>query len=159
MPCTSRFWMEIWRLDWSREGLYGLKSSEFTWRTTNSLRNDVHSTEGWTKVCWRGYLKIWNATKFLAEVEPVHILRAWLNIWVEDREAVVSSHYWQVYPPSTAIEIPVTHFASSLARKTATLAISSGLPSPLNGCMSDIFPRVSFDRFAIIAVSVSLVKY
>ena len=37
-------------------------------------------------------------------------------------------------PPSTTIAVPVTHSASSLARKVAIAAISSGLPARGIGC-------------------------
>ena len=40
----------------------------------------------------------------------------------------------ELNPPSTGSPIPVTHAASSLARNTAALAISWGVPNPPNGC-------------------------
>lgn len=42
--------------------------------------------------------------------------------------------YILLYPPSTGSPIPVTQLASSLAKNTAALAISCGVPSPRNGC-------------------------
>lgn len=43
--------------------------------------------------------------------------------------------YRAVYPPSTGRRMPVTQLASSLASTTASLAISSGQPGPLKGCL------------------------
>ena len=42
-------------------------------------------------------------------------------------------------PPSTIIEVPVIHSASSLARNNAIAAMSSGLPARGIGCIRAIF--------------------
>lgn len=50
--------------------------------------------------------------------------------------------YCAVYPPSTAISDPVIHVLSGEARNTTALAMSSGLPEPLNGCWLSIHAAV-----------------
>ena len=50
--------------------------------------------------------------------------------------AFAQKHHMAVYPPSIGSATPVTYAASSLARKTAHLATSSGFPHSFHGVMS-----------------------
>ena len=62
--------------------------------------------------------------------------------------------HWHKKPPSTGSGTPVTHRASSLARKTATRATSSVSPIPPNTWASSIFWRAagSFCIFWVMTV-------
>ena len=62
-----------------------------------------------------------------------------------------------VYPPSTANNTPVIHFASALAKKTAGPAISSASPNPPNGCIApkiSVWSPMYFEALASTAVFV-----